>query len=79
METFDFKNNYAVGLLRIKPNGNGYVDIRGYIDSSQKFHYLSKEQTREMFPPRGGVFAHNVRAYGRLEDKYVQLRVMEKG
>ena len=26
METFDFKNNYAVGLLRIKPNGNGYVD-----------------------------------------------------
>lgn len=77
METFDFKNNYAVGLLRIKPNGNGYVDIRGYIDSSQKFHYLSKEQTREMFPPRGGVFAHNVRAYGRLEDKYVQLRVME--
>jgi hypothetical protein len=76
METFDFKNNYAVGLLRIKPNGNGYVDVRGYIDSSQKFHYLSKEQSREMFPPRGGVFAHNVRNYGRLEDKYVQLRVM---
>lgn len=59
MNSFDYNNNKIVGYIDIMPNSNANIDVVGYCDFQSEFHKLSEEETLELFPPKGRVFAHN--------------------
>ncbi|MCD8236106.1 MAG: hypothetical protein LUD00_05520 [Prevotellaceae bacterium] len=59
MNDFDFENYKPVGYVDFSINGNAKIDIVGYVNYNNVFHNLTSKERKEMFPPKGRVFAHN--------------------
>lgn len=78
MSTFDFDNNKVVGYADIQSNGNASIEVIGYMDRQLIFHKLSSEEAKELFPPKGRVFAHNfVLKYNHLRNALTSIWVIQ--
>lgn len=72
MSSFDFENSNPVGyVVDISLSGNAYIEVLGYVNYHNEYHYLTSKERIEMFPPKGRVFAHNFNQ--RHEDLNKQL------
>lgn len=58
MSNFDFENYNPVGYVDILPNGNANIEVVGYVSYHNDYHNLTSKERKEMFPPKGRVFAH---------------------
>lgn len=65
MEEFDFNENKVVGYVDfILGTNNAKIEVVGYTDWRNVFHRLSDKDILKLFPPKGKIFAHN------LKEKY---------
>ena len=61
MSAFDYNRFKVVGIVHQKPmTTNAAIKVIGYLDTSAKFERLSPDEARDLFSPRGEVFAHNL-------------------
>ncbi len=78
MKDFDYNKYYAIGTVDVsyQGNSNGQINVCGYTDGSV-FHQLSKQEAKELFPPRGRVFCYNLkRDYHNYQGELVQIEVV---
>lgn len=76
MVEFKYDRDYVVGIVDILPNGNGNIDVCGFM-SNGTFYPLSKREAKDVFPPKGRIFAHNLRQnYYNYDAEIVTLAVM---
>ncbi len=76
MNNFDYETQRAVGIMKINYSGHGYINVCGYLTVSQ-FFPLTEDEAKEMFPPRGKIFAHNVsQKYNDYDGECITISVI---